>query len=185
MTKEQVIQLFVDKKSNESLFNDLMRALQQAPLKNLSLVSFYNRSGFSKQRLKSLIYDVKKAWAIKDADIKKVSEADKEPVLSEELQQKLAEADLEKMNYNDELKPLAAEIAKELNYKFLNQKKDTLLGFLSQKKSEYGLNEPAKDPESDQNSETENNQDKKPEADKDQKPEDNQDKKPEAKGKDQ
>lgn len=167
MTKQEVIQLFVDKKSNESLFNDLMRALQQAPLKNLSLVSFYNRSGFSKQRLKSLIYDVKKAWAIKDADIKKISEADKEPVLSEKLQQKLAQSDLDQMNYNDELKPLAAEIAKELNHKFLNQKKDTLLGFLSQKKSEYGLNEPAKDPEEDQ------------------KPEDNQDKKPEAKVKDQ
>ena len=176
MTKQEVIEVFVEKKSNASLFNDLMRCLQQAPLKNLSLISFYNRSGFSKQRLKSLIYDVKKAWGIKDAEIKKAAKPKEKPVLSKELQFKLAEVDLDQLNYNDQLKPIAAEVAKELDHTFLNQKKSTLLDFLKEKKSEYGLKEPKpvkqKNPEpeanQDQNPETENNQNQKPETENDQ-----------------
>lgn len=155
MTKQDVINLFIEKESDQSFFNDAVRALQKAPAKNLSLISFYNRSGFSKQRVKSLAYDVKKAWNIKDAEIKEANAPEPVAELPDELKEELAAADLDQMNYNKEIKPLAATVAKALNHSFTNQKKATLVNFLQQKKSEYGLNEVLEDQETEKEQEAE------------------------------
>ena len=57
--------------AKEAQFNEAFRLFQKVPGKSLSLERFYNQSGFSDANLKNIIYDLKQAAEISDADIRK------------------------------------------------------------------------------------------------------------------
>lgn len=57
-------------KSLEEQFNTAFQLFRKCPAKSMSQLTFYNRAGFSKNNLKSLHYDLKKAAGVSDAEIK-------------------------------------------------------------------------------------------------------------------
>ena len=68
--------------AKEAQFNEAFRLFQKVPGKSLSLERFYNQSGFSDANLKNIIYDLKQAAEISDADIRKfIAEQTTAPVL--------------------------------------------------------------------------------------------------------
>lgn len=149
MTKQEAIKILKSDQSPSQKFMALLMALQQAPQKNFVLVGSYNRRGFSPNALKSLKYDVKKAFEIKDSDLTEKVKAIKDESLNadvkidkEEVQKWLLEADLENLNYNKELKPLASDVSKAFGGEPESQKKVDLMAFLQQKKSDLS---PAED----------------------------------------
>lgn len=69
MEKSEVVQIINGENSEKQKFSELVMALSKAKYPNLSLVSHYNRSGYSKSNFSTLLYDVKKAFGIKPADL--------------------------------------------------------------------------------------------------------------------
>lgn len=141
MTKQEVIQLITNGGSGPSYYVSLKNALAQAPAKNLSLISHYNRQAYSAQRLNTLVYDVKKAWSIKDADLKAAPKAEAKQKLKPEAKSKVnsedwTSLDLSSLDYRKELKPLAAQVAEQSGDEPKSQKKADLIAFLKEKKSE-------------------------------------------------
>jgi len=158
MDKKKVINKIKDAELNErQRFSALIPALSSAPRKNLSLTAHYNRSGFSKDRLKSLIYDVQKAWSISDAELRnavfvvkkgkkakkskkadlgKEDETQTEEEKANALQQaneELKALDLEKAGYH-EFKGLAFTLAKLLDVELQDKTSATLSAFLAEQK---------------------------------------------------
>lgn len=70
--KKLVLEFFANlPQAKEAQFNEAFRLFQKVPGKSLSLERFYNQSGFSDTNLKSILYDLKQAVEISDADIRK------------------------------------------------------------------------------------------------------------------
>jgi len=137
MTKQEVISILNSKGSDQSKFGRLILALQQAPVKNLASVSFYNRSGFSAQRFKTLVYDVKKSYGITDGDLSaKPKAAPKAPEPKKDSKEIDLEVDFEALDYHKELRPLAADVAEATGDEPASQKKADLIAFLEQAKKE-------------------------------------------------
>lgn len=80
MDKSTVISLLKDDKQDKrNKYSMLLMALNQAKNKTLSLLAFYNRAGFSQKNLKSIEYDVKKAFGITTSDMRQSKETDSKP----------------------------------------------------------------------------------------------------------
>lgn len=103
MDKNEVINLLKDQeKSPREKFSLLVMALNSAPHKNFALVSHYNRSGFSFARLKSLTYDVQKAYAITDAQLKRFEKKKAVKILkSDEMKATDAVEHIQKTDFKD------------------------------------------------------------------------------------
>ncbi|MDC7994457.1 hypothetical protein [Altibacter sp. HG106] len=67
---EQVIKTLVSVMDDKKRFNELLRHFMSHKYRPESQARFYNKAGFSKDRLKQLEYDVKKLYGIKDVDLK-------------------------------------------------------------------------------------------------------------------
>ncbi|MFD2824794.1 hypothetical protein ACFS5M_14015 [Lacinutrix iliipiscaria] len=101
---------------------------------------YFNAAGFSKTNLDALEYDIKKLCGIKDSELlstkkqlKTVTVNAKDidtPKLSEELKAQLNALDLQKANYNTELKPLAKAVSEALLVGPESQKKVDLIAYL-------------------------------------------------------
>lgn len=152
MTKDEVVKIINSDLSDSAKYGALTQSLNKAPVKNLSLVNFYNRSGFSKARLKTLEYDVKKAFNISKADLSaKVDpkSAKSKPVDAENTEdvqtdfdiQVALNADFASLNYHKELKPLANDVADFLGEELKSQKKADLIAYLEEKKSSLDPNQ--------------------------------------------
>lgn len=111
MDKNEVINLLKDQEKNpREKFSLLVMALNSAPHKNFALVSHYNRSGFSSARLKSLTYDVQKAYAITDAQLKRFEKKKVVKILkSDEMKATDAVEHIQKTDFKD----LESFLAKE------------------------------------------------------------------------
>jgi len=143
MTKEDVILILNDSSSDKSKFSRLIPALQQAPIKNLANVSYYNKAGYSAQRFKTIVYDVKKSYSITAADLSAFQKVEKSKPegktakATTPLDLKTAlDVDIHALNYHKELRPLANDVADHLGEELESQKKADLIAYLEEKKSE-------------------------------------------------
>jgi len=139
MTKQDVISILNGTQSAPAKFSQLVQALGVAPVKNLASVAFYNRSGFNAQRLKSLIYDVKKSYGISDSDLSAAPKAKPKKEQPKKEEKINLEVDFSKLNYHKELKPLAQQVAEQTGDEPKSQKKADLIAFLEEKKAENEL----------------------------------------------
>ncbi len=168
MEKSEVVKIMLSESSEKQKFSELVMALSKAEHPNLTLVSHYNRSGYSKSNFSTLVYDVKKAFNIKASDMRVVTKKEKvdvatseasteevnsievnaEEVIAEEVStektdlelanEKLAEIDLSSANYHQEIVPLANELAQLLNLELPGKSKAVLVSFLEEQKKSLG-----------------------------------------------
>lgn len=124
-------------------FNALLQSFMQHPLKPGAAARHYNSAGFSKERLETLIYDVKKVYEISDVQlrefnpepekergIKIVGAGNTQDAFVTEALKELLDADLENLDYHKELKPLAANVANELGEQIDSFKTEDLKNYL-------------------------------------------------------
>lgn len=138
MTKQEVIERLKAKQTDSQKFMALLLALQQAPNKNFTLVGSYNRKGYSPSQLKTLKYDVKKAYNISHTDLSaKATKTESKPKYDkEEIFKNLVEVNLYKLDYHKGLKPLAADLAERLGGEPKSLRKADLIDFIEEKKSD-------------------------------------------------
>lgn len=140
MTKDEVITIINSDLSEPAKFGALTQALNKAPVKNLSMANFYNRSGYSKARLKTLEYDVLKAFSISKADLSSVVSSkpkakNPKPEAKSDFDIETAlDVDFSTLNYHKELRPLASDVADALGEELESHKKADLIAYLEEKK---------------------------------------------------
>src|SRR5690606_14358644 len=143
MEKSKVIEVLHRNEEPQKQYNELLQLFMKHPHHGPALAKYYNASGFSKTNLETLRYDIKQTYDIADKEVrefvaeekaeeKKVAEA---PKLTEaEISEKLS-VDLDSLDYNKELKPLATEISNALGHEIPNYKKETLQNYLKDQKA--------------------------------------------------
>lgn len=137
--KKEVIAVLQDanKKPHEK-FNAAMKLLRKSPFHNVMVLRAYNNAGYTPQNLKSIIYDLQKAFGISDKELRlrvKVVGMNTDENEYSDLQNQLLNSVLEDLDYHKELKPLASALAEETETELADFKKETLLNFLQEHKS--------------------------------------------------
>lgn len=130
-----------------SKFNQLLQLLMRHPEHPPAVVRHYNAAGFSKERLQTLEYDVKKTYGITSKDLaaaskvvkitdsKKSAAPSKKKGFSEALQT-LFDNEVGDMDYHKVLKPTAVALAEQRGDELKDMKGDTLKEYLSAVKAE-------------------------------------------------
>lgn len=68
--RQKVITFFSSlPKAPEDQFNEALLLYMKSPVPNPGLIRSYNQQGYSAQRLKELLYDLKKAYDVKDSEL--------------------------------------------------------------------------------------------------------------------
>ena len=131
MTKTDVLTHLSDQSlSDREKYSTLLSALQSAPIKSLNLVSYYNRSGFTRQNFVSIKYDVQKAWDISRKELSSFKAKETEKVSSNfKLDQ--SKEDLKNLSW-PELRSLNSHVCDELKLEERPTKKADIIEFLSQ-----------------------------------------------------
>lgn len=125
-TKEQVVQALKSDEPLKEKFNKLLELFLKHPGKPAGAARFYNSSGFSKERLKSLSYDIQKLFGITSKELTVRLVETMKPVKSN------AVKGLKDLDYAKELKPLAIKMAKENGDTLTSMKKADLIAYVNQ-----------------------------------------------------
>lgn len=137
--KNAVIELLASHpKAPKARYKVLVEKLKELDGATPSQKRFYNAAMYSPVNLESLEYDLKKLCGITDREVKKLVSANKQEVkdldviveLPEEIVERLKQVNLEELNYNSELKPLAKNISEALGVEPTSQKKVDLIAFI-------------------------------------------------------
>lgn len=141
MEKQKVIEKLASDTEARAQFNELLPMAIAHPHFPAGAARYLNASGFTPANLETLKYDIKKTYGISDMDVlnfvpEKTDETDTEEtkLTFEEIAEKL-NVNLEELNYQRELKPLALEVSKSLGHELPNMKTETLLSYLSDQKA--------------------------------------------------
>ena len=137
--KNAVLELLASHpKAPKARYKGLVEKLKELDGATPSQKRFYNAAMYSPVNLEGLEYDLKKLCGITDREVKKLVSANKQEVkdldviveLPEEIVERLKQVNLEELNYNSELKPLAKNISEALGVEPTSQKKVDLIAFI-------------------------------------------------------
>ncbi|MAR57245.1 MAG: hypothetical protein CMM93_08690 [Rickettsiales bacterium] len=142
--KASVIAILKGGDTPQGRFNQLLQKLLAHPEHAPGLAKHYNAAGFSKERLATLEYDVKKTYGVTNRDLisfEPLTDAPKTKTQSSGTNnsnalQTLFDGDIEAMDYHKELKPLATELAAERGDELPDMKGATLSEYLHKVKDE-------------------------------------------------
>lgn len=144
MEKLKIIETLATVTDAKAQFNKLLTQAVAHPHFPPGVARFLNASGYSAANLETLKYDVKKTFGITDASVRAYvpAEANVKVVTldadtdTDDLLQRLLNADIDSLHYHKELKPLAVDYAEANGDELSDFKKDTLLGYLKKQKEE-------------------------------------------------
>lgn len=144
MEKLKIIETLATVTDAKAQFNKLLTQAVAHPHFPPGVARFLNASGYSAANLETLKYDVKKTFGITDASVRAYvpTETDVKVVTldadtdTDDLLQRLLNADIDSLHYHKELKPLAVDYAEANGDELSDFKKDTLLGYLKKQKEE-------------------------------------------------
>lgn len=140
-TKNEVKEVLVTSyASPKEKFNAILAIFLKLDTVTEAQKRYFNAAGFSPNNLDALQYDIKKLCGIKDTelvsakkDVKK--EVAPTPTIPVEAQTVIDTVDLNSLDYNKELKPLAKAVAEVLQVELPSQKKVDLIAFLEELKT--------------------------------------------------
>tara|TARA_R100000306_G_C4373305_1_gene140904 strand:- start:1013 stop:2182 length:1170 start_codon:yes stop_codon:yes gene_type:complete len=146
MEKKKVIEALNKNDEPQKQFNELLQLFIKHPHHGPSLAKYYNASGFSKENLQTLKYDVKQTYGITDAEVRALAEEEKalkkkqekelaEIKLKVKITEDLSKFDFENADYRKELKPFAVEVSNALGHELPNMKTETLVSYLQDQKA--------------------------------------------------